>query len=154
MSHFYSMDELKDEPVFVPIHDDGRPLEDVNAFPAEVWRTRYIFMREEYIKYRWFYSPICDKVQKMQELLRQLCVRCLEAEEHPEKEREITLVRDMDLILGLISPEEYARQVAEEQTENLNFAIQESHINHTLDEICDEIERSAQEDILEENFPY
>ncbi len=154
MLYFYSMDELKDEPVFVPIHDDGRSLEEVSAFPAEVWRARYVFMREEYIKYRWFYSPICDKVQKMQELLRQLCVRCLEAEKHPEKECEITIVRDMDLILGLISPEEYARQVAEEQAENQNSIIQESRINHALDEICSEIERSAQKDTLEENFPY
>ncbi|MDO4629497.1 MAG: hypothetical protein Q4C70_09970 [Planctomycetia bacterium] len=146
MSHFYSMDELKEEPVFVPIHDDGQPLEEVSAFPAEVWRARYIFMREEYVKYRWFYSPICDQVQKMEELLRQLCIRCLEAEAHSEKDSEFPLVRDMDLILGLISPEEYARQVAEEQAENLNHTTQDSHINHALDEICDEIERSAQEE--------
>ncbi len=154
MSHFYSMDELKDEPVLVPIYDDGRLLEDTDELSTEVWRARYVFMREEYAKYRWFYSPICNKVQKMRELLGQLCTRCLEAEERPEKDREFSAVRDMDLILGLISPEEYARQTAEEQAENPNYMTLDSHVNRALDKICDEIERNAHEEALKENFPY
>lgn len=143
MTQLRPMDELSDEPVFIQFQEDDRPLQRSYELSAEAWLERYSFMREEYVKYLWFYSPICAKVQKMRNLLHHLCQCCLNAQNHPQKNENFPLIRDMDLILGLISPEEYERQALEERNAALKTALRDHHVNHALDEICGEIQKES-----------
>ncbi len=140
MPRFYSLDELKDEPVYIPYEDDGRLLQRSYELTPDQWRERYVFMREEYIKYLWFYSPICDKVRNMRKLLRHLC-RCWLAESHTDlpSENQLAEVRDMDLAIGLISPEEYEEQEEIERQEAMKYALRDAHVNTSVTQICDKI---------------
>lgn len=151
MQRFYSLDELKDEPVFVPYLDDGKKLEDLVELTPEEWRARYASMREDYAKFQWFYSPICARILKMEQLLRRICRNCLLAENHPRKNDFFEKVREMDLVLGLISQEEYAALKEQEEQNAQKFALSDRNVNRTLDEICEEISKNAA--LLNEEFP-
>ncbi len=136
MHSIRSMFELADEPVFIDFEDDGLPLQFSYGLSSESWRNRYAFMREEYEKYLWFYSPICAKVRNFQALLRRICHNCLKAEGNPKQNDSFPRVRDMDLVLGFITEEEYERQIKEEEEYALKDAMREAHTNRTLDGIC------------------
>ncbi|MBO5438496.1 MAG: hypothetical protein J6A23_12610 [Thermoguttaceae bacterium] len=153
MARFYAMSELPDEPVFIPFPKNQIPL-DADALSAEDWRDRYSAMRQEFQKYLWAYSPVCSKRKKMVDLLRHLCVCALEMQDHPQKNAPLERVRDMDLVLGMISQEEYDQEVQHENAEELKFALRDRHANQTLDDICGEILRNAggKEGIFSENL--
>lgn len=146
MSRFYSLDELKDEPVFIPYEDDGKPLAKNYTLTPEQWHERYVFMREEYIKYLWFYSPICAKVLGMRELLRHLCRAYFTAAEKSLPEGNLLEeVRDMDLALGLITQEQYGEQEEAQRREAMKYALRDAHANNTVNRMCEKIR------MLEEN---
>lgn len=149
MAPIRSMRELADEPVFIDFQDDGLPLQFSYELSSKSWRERYAFMREEYAKYLWFYSPICSKVRSFQNLLRRICLNCLKAEGHLVKNENLLHVRDMDFALGFIAEEEYERLVKEEQENALRDAIREARTNFTLNEISDAIEESAWKELDE-----
>lgn len=149
MSSIRSMFELTDEPVFIDFEDDGLPLQFSYELSAQSWRERYAFMREEYEKYLWFYSPICSKVRNFRALLRRICLNCLKAEGNPKQNEPFPHVRDMDLVLGFITEEEHERQAEEERENALSNALREARTNRALDEICDAITENALEELEE-----
>lgn len=141
MSYFHVLSNLSDEPFTLPFHDDGRPLQKSYDLTPEQWRERYALMRAEYTRWLWLYSPICSRLEGMRRLLLRLCLQILEAENHPRKSDHFRHIRDLDLVLGLITEEEYKAEEARERANILKGAISDVHVNRTLDEICAEMRR-------------
>ncbi|MBQ6107964.1 MAG: hypothetical protein IJK97_07110 [Thermoguttaceae bacterium] len=146
MSYFHVLSDLSDEPFTLPFHDDGRPLQKSYDLTPEQWRERYALMRAEYTRWEWLYSPICSRLEGMRRLLLRLCLQCLEAENHPKKSDHFRHVRDLDLVLGLITEEEYKAEEARERANLLKAAIRDTHVNRTLDEICEEMQRVSRQE--------
>jgi len=144
MSYFHVLSNLSDEPFTLPFHDDGLPLQKNYELTPEQWRDRYVFMRTEYTRWQWFYSPICSRLEGMRRLLLRLCLHCLEAENHQKKNAHFQHVRDLDLVLGLITEEEYKEEEARERAKILKEAIHDVHVNRTLDEICEEMRKAGE----------